>query len=146
MSRSAKLFIILIRIAVGWYFLYQGIIAILNSSWSILPYIKDAHTFTGFYSYLAHSTLLPYLSYSIKGLFIIIGALLILGIFVRIASLLGALLMLFFYFPLLHFPYVSGTFYIIDEHAVMILLLLYLGAIRAGEFFGLGSMFRFSRY
>ncbi len=146
MSRSSKLFIILLRIEVGWYFLYQGIVAILDSKWTLLSYIKNPGTFVGFYNTLAASSSLAYANYAIKGLLLVIGALLIIGAFVRIAGFLGVLIVLFFYFPLLHTPYVSSSYYIVDEHIIIALILLYLMAIRAGEFFGVGSMFRFSRY
>jgi thiosulfate dehydrogenase [quinone] large subunit len=145
MSRSSKLILILLRISVGWYFLYQGIVTILNPEWTILPYIKDPGTFSNFYLYLARPDILPYVSYLVKGLFVLIGAFLIIGLFVRVFGLLGTILQLFFYFPLLHFPY-AGSYYIVNQELLVALLVLYLVLIRAGEFFGMGTMFKFSRY
>ncbi|MBX4198353.1 DoxX family membrane protein [Candidatus Parcubacteria bacterium] len=145
-SKANKLVLILLRISVGWFFLYEGIISILDSQWTLLPFIKDARTFPEFYSYISQPELLPYLSFIAKGLFILIGALLIAGFFVRLGAFLGILLMLFFYFPLLSFPYVHPSHYIVDYHFVMIMVLLHLFVARAGEVFGLGSMFHFSRY
>lgn len=148
-NRPTKLFLILLRIAVGWFFLYQGITAILDPQWSILPFIANAQTFPDFYRAFADFMTASYMSYIVKGLYVIVGVLIISGLFVRIGAFLGALLMLFFYFPLLQFPYVryaNVTYYIVDYHIVMVILLLYLFAARAGEVFGLGTMFKFSRY
>jgi thiosulfate dehydrogenase (quinone) large subunit len=145
-TKGSKLFLILLRVVVGWFFLYQGITMILNPQWSLLPFIQNAQTFPDFYAALTASTLIPYINYLFKGLYILIGGLLILGLFVRPAALLGALIMLFLYFPLLKFPYVDSVYYIVDQHLVMVFVLMYLFAVRAGEFFGLGSMFHFSRY
>jgi thiosulfate dehydrogenase [quinone] large subunit len=148
-NKPTKLFLILLRVAVGWFFLYQGITAILDPQWSVLPFISHAHTFPDFYTSVSDPVTASYMSYLIKGLYVLIGALIVSGLFVRIGALLGALIMLFFYFPLLQFPYVTyagSVYYIVDYHLVMVILLLYLFAARAGEVFGLGTLFKFSRY
>jgi thiosulfate dehydrogenase [quinone] large subunit len=146
MSRIQKGVIIILRIIVGWFFLYAGISAIIDPSWSIEPFIQGAHTFSHFYQSISTPTILPYFTYLIKGIFVLSGGLLILGIFVRIGALFGMALMLFFYFPLLAFPYVTGGYYLVDYHIIAVIALLFLFTIRAGEFFGLGTMFKFSRY
>ena len=146
MTRSQKLLVIFLRMAVGWFLLYQGITAILNPDWSLLPFIQPAYTFPEFYASISAQDILPYITYLVKGLFVISGALLIAGLFVRIGAFLGIILMLFFYFPGLSFPYVGSGYYIIDNNLLLAILLAYLFVIRAGEFFGLGTMFRFSRY
>ena len=144
--RKPKLFIALLRIAVGWLFLYKGVLAIKDSSWSVLPFIKDAQTFPEFYAIVSAQPLLTYVTYSAKGIFIIAGVLLILGVGVRIASFLGVLLMSFFYFPILNFPRVGTSYYIVDEHLIYAIILLYLFAFNKKESFGLGSLFKSSRY
>lgn len=146
MSKSQKIFVILLRMAMGWFLLYQGISAILNSAWTIEPLITSAKTFPEFYASVLDPGVLPYVTYMIKGLYILSGALLLLGIFVRIGALVGMMVMLFFYFPRLAFPYVGEQFYIVDTHLLITVVLAYLFAIRAGEFFGLGTFFKFSRY
>jgi thiosulfate dehydrogenase [quinone] large subunit len=149
MTKPTKLFLIALRIAVGWFFLYQGITAILDAGWSVLPYIDHAATFPGFYTSLTNVHTIAYMSYLVKGLYVIVGVLLLVGLFVRLGAFLGVVLMLFFYFPLLQFPYVTYagvTYYIIDYHIIVAMTLLYLFAARAGEVFGVGTLFRFSRY
>jgi len=149
--RKAKLFIALLRMVLGWLFLYQGVIAIVHSDWSVGPYIQNARSFSWLYSIVNTQPLLQYVSYGVKGLFILVGALLILGIGARFAAFLGIALMLFFYFPLLSFPHVfsldgSSVYYIVDDHIVYVMILLYLFTVRSGEYLGLGSLFRLSKY
>lgn len=146
MNRKPKLFIVLLRVAAGWFLFYQGISAMLNSGSTILPLIKNPGTFPQFYAYVSSPSIVLSLSYIIKGALIVIGAMIILGLFVRLATLIGTTIVLFFYFPLLTFPYVTGGYYIVDGHIIFALVLLYLYAARAGEYFGLGTMFRVSRY
>jgi uncharacterized membrane protein YphA (DoxX/SURF4 family) len=140
MHRLVKLSIFALRIAVGWYFLYMGIVSFLDPAWSILPDIKNAHTFSQFY--LGVAQFAPYVSYLFKGLFVLIGVLLIIGMFVRVASFLGIVTVLFFYFPLLHFPYVGTSYYIVDDHIVIAIALVFLFASNAGKFLGVGSVSR----
>jgi len=146
MGKKHKLFIVLLRVALGWLFLYKGFSAIVDPSWSIAPLIQDPLTFPEFYNTISDPLVVAYLSYAIKGLFLIIGGCLILGIGVRTVSFLGMALMLFFYFPLVQFPYVKGSYYIVNEHIIYLLLFLYMYFGRAGEYFGFGTMFKFSRY
>jgi thiosulfate dehydrogenase [quinone] large subunit len=149
MGRLAKFSIIILRLVVGWFFLYEGILTIMDQDWSLGPFIKNSKVFTEFYAILLEPSILPYISYVAKGFFIIVGLCLMLGIFVRTASFIGILLMFLFYFPLLDFPYVrdqSGSYYLVNQHLLIIAVLIFLFAVRAGEYFGLGTMFRFSRY
>lgn len=150
MTKTTKLALIILRIATGWYFLYQGIVAITNSAWSVTTFLpKTASMFPEFYAYIETPGVLPYVSYLVKGTLLLIGFLIALGVFVRVAALLGMVLMLFLYLPTLNFPYVINagvTYYIVDPHFIILLILVYLFFARAGEYFGLGTLFKFSRY
>jgi len=147
MNRRPKLFVATLRIAIGWLFFYEGIEALLDPNWSLTSFIQNPLSFGHFYAYIINDpSLLLSLGYIVKGALVFIGALLILGLFVRVASVVGVALMLFFYFPLLAFPYVRGGYYIVDDHIIFALVLLYMFFARAGEYFGLGTMFRVSRY
>ena len=152
MNRRPKLFVAILRITIGWLFFYEGIEALLDPNWSLKTFIQNPHSFTYFYTYLLNNpSMLLSLGYIVKGALVVIGAMLILGLFVRIASIVGIAIMAFFYFPLLAFPYVSGdsimgSYYIIDSHIIYALVLIYMYFARAGEYFGLGTMFRISRY
>ena len=68
----------------------------------------------------------------------LLGASLIIGLFVRFSSLLGVLLMALYYIPL-GFPYPNPNSYIVDQHIIYIAVLFFFAAIRAGRVFGLDS-------
>ncbi|TSC57130.1 MAG: hypothetical protein Greene041679_424 [Parcubacteria group bacterium Greene0416_79] len=67
----------------------------------------------------------------------LIGVALTLGIFVRIASVSGAVLMLLYYFPVLDGAHPNAHSLIVDEHIVYAAALLLLAAFRAGRVLGL---------
>lgn len=144
--RKAKLFSSLLRISLGWVFLYQGIVAFRTAGFTVLPFIKNAGTFSYFYNWVGQASNIGTISLVVKILFILVGALLVLNAWAKIVSLVGIALMLFFYFPLLHFPYVGETYYIINEHIIFALILAYFFVTKPNDGLSLGNMFSFSRY
>lgn len=132
--------------ALGWVFLYQGIIAISHPGWSILPEISHAATFPNFYAALSSPSIVGYISYGVIGLYLLVGLLLICGIAVRIAAFLGLVLMFFLYFAALNFPHVGTSYYIVDEHIVYAMILLYLLFGRHERHTGIRNIFKSSRY
>jgi thiosulfate dehydrogenase [quinone] large subunit len=143
--KKSKLFIVLLRMVIGWIFLYQGIIAFTSPGWSLVPFIQPAHTFPEFYNAVLQAPILTYATYAVKIFYVVLGVLLMIGVAVRLASFFGVLLMLFFYFPLLNFPYLRDGGYIVDYHIVYALILMYfLFAHSHGH--NLKSIFKSSRH
>ena len=137
MTKSQKLFLFLTRIALGWLFFYAGITKVLNPNWSAAGYLRGVKTFTGFYDWLLTPTILPTVNFINEWGLTLLGVSLILGIFVRLSSVLGAALMILYYLPILDFPYVGEHSYLVDEHIIYALTLLYFAAVRAGRVMGL---------
>ena len=137
MARNQKIILFLLRVSIGWMFFYAGITKILNSEWSAVGYLQSAKTFTGLYQWFASPSILPTVNFINEWGLTFLGLSLIFGIFVRLSSLFGTLLMLLYYFPILEFPYPNAHSYIVDEHIVYALALLVLGAFRAGNIWGL---------
>ena len=132
--------VLLLRLAMGWMMLYAGITKVLDPGWSAAGYLKSAKTFVGFYQWLAQPDIIPFINFINEWGLTLLGVSLILGIFVRLSSLLGVLLMLLYYIPVLSFPYV-GHGYIVDEHVIYALVLLFFAASRAGRIWGLDALF-----
>lgn len=137
MTKYQNVFIFLLRIALGWLFFWAGITKVINPAWSAEGYLKGAKTFTGFYGWLTQSSMLPVVNFINEWGLVLLGISLILGIGVRLSSLLGTLLMILYYIPILQFPYPNPHSFLVDEHIIYALLLLYLAAIQAGRAWGL---------
>ena len=137
MDRFQKLSLFFLRVGTGWLMFYAGITKILNPAWSAAGYLKGAKTFVGFYNWLAQPDILPVVNFINEWGLTLLGISLILGIGVRLSSILGGVLMLLYYFPILDFPYPNPHSYIVDEHIIYILVLLFLAAVRAGRVWGL---------
>jgi thiosulfate dehydrogenase [quinone] large subunit len=137
MSRNQKLALFLLRIAMGWFMFYAGITKVLNPEWSAEGYLKAAKTFQGFYSWFASPGILPITNFVNAWGLTLLGVSLILGAAVRLSSILGAVLMILYYFPVLTFPYIKPFAFIVDEHIIYALVLIYFALIRAGRIYGL---------
>lgn len=139
MTKYQKITLLFLRITTGWLMFYAGLTKILNPDWSAIGYLANAQTFKGFYIWLTQPTILPIINFINEWALLLLGISLILGIFVRVSSILGAVLMLLYYFPALTFPYIKPHSFIVDEHIIYVAVLLLLSVFSAGKVWGMDS-------
>ncbi|MDO8495727.1 MAG: DoxX family protein [bacterium] len=142
MNKKSILFIFLLRIALGSLFLYAGFTKVINSNWSAAGYLNGAKSFSGLYHWFASPANISWVNFLNEWGLTAIGFCLILGLFVRWASLGGILLMVLYYLAILKFPYVGDHSLLVDEHIIYILALALLGVARAGNFWGLDGLMK----
>ena len=95
-----KISLTVLRIAIGWHFLYEGLIKVFNPDWSASGYLENA---TGpfaslFQSIAQNSTLLGLTDFLNQWGMVLVGISLIIGLLSRWACLGGMLLMGLYYF------------------------------------------------
>ncbi len=131
-----RLFITILRVAIGWHFLYEGLSKILQGNWTSSGFLLNTSGFlSGFYHALASSPAILKITdiLNMYGL-LFIGLALFIGIFSRFASLAGALLLTLYYFayppfgnPLMNAS--EGHLFIVDklfiEAAALVFLFVY---------------------
>ncbi len=127
-----RLVVTILRMAIGWHFLYEGLIKLFAEKWSAESFLNNTHGFlSGFYHWLAASPgrlgVVDFLN--VWGL-IFIGLALFLGLFIRWTSLFGALLLVLYYFAYPPFGISllggDGTVYIINQLFIEAFTLLFL--------------------
>jgi thiosulfate dehydrogenase [quinone] large subunit len=145
LSRSAMIAITVMRIIVGWHFLYEGIAKLTSPSWSAAGYLRQARgPFAGLFRWLASqpNMLANADQFTMWGL-TIVGLLLILGLFTRLASLGGIGFLLLFYFanpPFVGYFYSlpsEGSYLIINKNLVELCALVVVFLTGSGRFAGL---------
>jgi thiosulfate dehydrogenase [quinone] large subunit len=106
--------LVILRVAIGWHFLYEGITKILNPNWTSLGYLMDSKgLFSGlFQSLAANPSALNVMDFLNMWGLTLIGAGLIVGLFTRIASIAGIALLGFYY---LSHPAIIGVEYAIPS-------------------------------
>lgn len=137
MIKFGKISLFLLRVGTGWMMFYAGITKILDPGWSAAGYLNNAKTFAGLFAWFASPSILPITNFINEWGLTLLGVSLILGVGVRLSSVLGAALMMLYYFPILEFPYPNTHSYIVDEHIIYALALLVLAALKAGRIWGL---------
>jgi uncharacterized membrane protein YphA (DoxX/SURF4 family) len=126
-----KWIITVLRIAVGWHFLYEGCAKLFADAWSAEAYLNNTHGFmSSLYHYMASSpTLILIVDWmNIVGL-LLIGVALLLGVCRRWAALGGALLLIMYYFAYPPFGisllgHTDGSAYIVDKLLIEALILI----------------------
>ena len=150
-SRLKVTVITIIRAAIGWHFLYEGLSKLLMDNWSSQSYLANATGFlSGFYHWLASGEAVVKVvdMFNVYGL-ILIGLALFLGIFIRLASLAGIVLLVLYYFAYPPFgtslfgsP--EGHFYIVNRNFIEALLLLGF-MISKQQGYGIGQLIKFGK-
>lgn len=145
--------LVVVRILLGWYLLYEGLAKLFNPHWSSFGYLKSAQGFlSSFFHGLADNpqTIEIVNQLNIWGL-IAIGCALILGLFGRFTSLAGAFLILLYYLahpPLIHVNEVllstENTLWV-DKNLIFIGVLVLLYLFPTSTFIGIDRFIFFKR-
>jgi len=115
-----KLLITVLRITIGWHFLYEGISKLIVQNWSSYSYLANTTgPLSGFYHWLASSAgILRMVDiFNVYGL-ILIGLALFIGLFSRIAAVAGTFLLVLYYFA--YPPFGNSLFYIGEGHLFIV--------------------------
>ena len=127
-----KIIVTILRVVVGWHFLYEGIAKLIASEWSSGGYLSDTRGFmSGFYHWIASSPIrLEVVDFlNIWGL-IFIGLGLFVGLCTRWASLAASILLVLYYFAYPPFGVSllsgDGTLFIVDKIFIEAVVMLFI--------------------
>jgi uncharacterized membrane protein YphA (DoxX/SURF4 family) len=115
-----KILFTIVRMAIGWHFLYEGIAKLLIPKWTSFAYLSNSTgPLSGVYHWLATTpaVLKAVDFFNIFGL-ILIGTALFLGLFSRIAAISGTLLLTLYYFA--YPPFGDSLFSVSEGHLFII--------------------------
>ncbi len=140
-----EVFLVLLRMGIGWHILYEGLVKLLSPGWTSAPFLADSRwLFSGVFHWIvAHPTVLRVVDLlNVWGL-VLIGLALLLGAFSRFAAVSGIVLLSLYYVaspPLVGLPAngaAEGSYLIVNKNLVEILALCAVAAFPIGGFFGL---------
>jgi thiosulfate dehydrogenase [quinone] large subunit len=96
--------LVALRLLLGWYFLYEGIVKIANPDWSSFGYLMDSQgPFAAiFHSLAAKANVVAAVDWLNKWGLTLIGLGLLLGFLTQYALFFGMLLLIMYLYPLLH--------------------------------------------
>lgn len=140
MPHALRLAIFFLRVALGLNFFYLGWSAIFNHS---LEADLRGHSMNSLYSWLGATNTIAWLPTFAAWAFLVIGICLAIGLFTRIISFAGIILILVSYLPTITFAHFNFSQLVNDELiALLCLIILIFG--KAGTYFGIDKFLHFS--
>ena len=148
LPRTAMIAITVLRVVIGWHFLYEGVSKLTSTTWSAAGYMKASRgPLAEFFRWIASQPLLLDNANLITmyGL-TIVGVLLMLGLFTRLAAAGGIGFILLFYLcnpPFIGYFYAiptEGTYLIVNKNLVEFCALVVILLTGTGRFAGLDGI------
>lgn len=148
LPRPAMIAITVLRVVIGWHFLYEGVSKLTSTTWSAAGYMKASRgPLAEFFRWTASQ---PHLLdnanlITMYGL-TIVGVLLMLGLFTRLAAAGGIFFILLFYLcnpPFIGYFYAiptEGTYLIVNKNLVELCALVVILLTGTGRFAGLDGI------
>lgn len=142
-----KSMLVILRIVIGWHFLYEGIAKIYTPDWTSAGYLEISRwIFSDVFHWITASPMVLRVVdlLNIWGL-ILIGLGLMLGCFTRIASVFGIILLSLYYVanpPLIGFDFgiiTEGNYLIVDKNFVELCALCVIALFPTGTYMGLDT-------
>lgn len=133
----------LLRILIGWHFLYEGVMKMYNPDWTAFGYLASAQgPMKSVFSTLANESIIGWVDTLNMLALIIVGITLLLGVFERIGAIVGIGLLAMYYlshppFPGLTQLNVEGNYWFVNKNLIELVALLLLYYIPTGHRFGL---------
>ena len=149
-TRVQVIALVVLRVLIGWHFLYEGIAKMQQENWSAAGFLLQARgPFAGAFRRLAESpSALEVVNWmNIWGL-AAIGVGLILGCFTQVSAVSGALLILLYYlcnppFIGLHYSIpAEGSYLIVNKNLVELAALAVIAVTHSGRYAGLDRLLR----
>lgn len=148
-ERTLQWLLTIVRIVIGWHFLYEGIAKIIAVDWSSAPYLAGSKwIFATLFQQMADSAsvtaVVDFLN--IWGM-ILVGLGLMFGLFTRLASAAGALMLLFYFVAYPPFPgYMygvpaEGAYLWVNRNLIEFFVLVAFIFISKDHLFGLDRLF-----
>lgn len=139
--------LVLLRVLIGWHFLYEGVIKAYNPSWTAKGYLLSASVLKPFFTWLAGDGIITTINVlNISGL-MGVGISLLLGLRVRWGCIAGMLLLAFYY--LAHPPFgglpqgpAEGSYWLVNKNLIELVALLVIYQFPLTASFGLEAIFR----
>ena len=138
--------LVLLRLLIGWHFLYEGVIKLYSPSWTAKGYLLSASYMESFFRWMASDSLIPIIDTLNIGALLLVGFCLIIGFKTKWASIIGIGLLLMYY--LAHPPFPGypqgpseGSYWLVNKNLIETAALFILFLFPTDYAFGLARLF-----
>jgi thiosulfate dehydrogenase [quinone] large subunit len=137
---------VLLRLFVGWHFLYEGVIKLYSPSWTAKGYLLSATYMKPFFQWLAGESMISMVDTLNIAALLLVGIALVIGFKTKLASILGIGLLLMYYLAHPPFPgypqgITEGSYWIINKNLIEAAALMVIFLFPTSTLFGLERLF-----
>ena len=143
-----RFFLLLMRVVIGWHFLYEGYVKIVSTGWTAAGYLDAVPgPFAGVFELIVENQwMIKLIDWTMLYGLTAIGLFLILGFFTRIAAVCAAVMLLLFYIsnpPFIGVPFMpgEGSYLIVNKNLVEFAAAMVLLVFPSGLIWGLDRLF-----
>ena len=148
-SKSQLIVLSLLRIFIGWHFLFEGLIKVFSPGWTAKGYLLSSQgIFAPAFHWLGNSSLLGLADVLTIVLLLFVGVTLVLGIFEKWGAYAGIFLLAFFYLSHPSWPGIpasgpaEGNYWIVNKNLIELVALAVLAYFPSGQWLGLEGYLR----
>ena len=134
---------VLLRVLIGWHFLYEGVIKLFNPSWTAKFYLMSSEGFAKtLFQGLAGDGIIGIVDFFNVACLVFVGLTLVLGIWEKWGTRVGIVLLLMYYLahpalPGLEQAGTEGSYFLINKNLIEAAALYVLYLYPTGAYFGL---------
>jgi thiosulfate dehydrogenase [quinone] large subunit len=139
--------IVVLRLLIGWHFLYEGVIKLYNPDWTSFAYLASAQGPLKFlFLPLANENIIGWIDILNCGALIIVGITFILGMYEKLGALIGIVLLAMYYWAHPPFPWltqlnVEGSYWFVNKNLIELVGCIIIYQFPTGEHFGFQRIF-----
>ena len=137
----------LMRIFIGWHFLYEGIIKLYNPDWTSFGYLASAQgPLKSVFTALTSEGVIGWIDGLNIAALIVVGLTLTLGIFEKLGAIVGIGLLALYYLAHPPFPWlmqvnVEGSYWFINKNLIELVACIIIYQLLTGTYCGLRRVF-----
>lgn len=139
--------IVLLRILIGWHFLYEGIIKLYNPDWTSIGYLASAQgPLKPLFTSLTNESIIGWVDGMNMAALIIVGLTLTLGFFEKAGAFIGMGLLGLYYLAHPSFPWltevnVEGSYWFVNKNLIELVACMIIFQFPTASYFGLSRLF-----
>lgn len=149
-TKFKNLFFTVVRMAIGWHFLYEGVVKLMTENWTAAPYLAGSKwIFAGLFQGMAENAgVMAAVDFMITWGMILVGLGLMVGFLTRIAAAAGSLMLFMFfvaYPPLPGYTFgvpVEGSYLWVNKTLIELFVLLTFLFISTKELWGIDRLIK----
>ena len=135
--------VVVLRILIGWHFLYEGVIKLYDPAWTSFGYLASAQgPLKQFFLAMTNEAVINWTNGLNVAALIIVGLTLTLGIFEKIGAIIGIGLLAMYYlahppFPWLEQLRIEGNYWFVNKNLIELAALVVIYQLPTENYFGL---------